>query len=160
MQARRVGSALKSWAGRFLHTIRSHSQGRDAHGTITETLATNGLAGPDNDKLAAIPWLKVWGAWDAMLQEPWDKVTAYASPRQPVSSNLIKLATYHSWFMTGDIPPEELEAGYPQGMPRYIRHTSGIPFAYVKQVMRFRTGVDWFSWTPADWLLPRVRNLV
>ena len=43
-----------------------------------------------------------------------------------------KLSTYHSWFMTGDIPQEELEAGYPQGMPRYIRHTSGIPFTYVK----------------------------
>ena len=42
--------------------------------------------------------------------------------------------------MTGDIPQEELEAGYPQGMPRYIRHTSGIPFTYVKQLMRFRTG--------------------
>ena len=52
------------------------------------------------------------------MQEPWDKVTTYASPRQPVSSDLIKLATYHSWFMTRDIPQEELEAGYPQGVPR------------------------------------------
>ena len=78
---------------------------------IAEFLATNGLAEPDNDKLAAIPWLKVWGTWDTMLQEPWDKVAAYANPRQSVSSNLIKLSTYHSWFMTGDIPQEELEAG-------------------------------------------------
>ena len=120
-----VGSAPKSWAGRFMHTVRSLSQGRDADGTIAEFLATNGLAEPDN-KIAAIPWVKVWGAWDTMLQEPWDKVAAYANPRQSVSSNFIKLSTYHSWFMTGDIPQEELEAGYPQGMPRYIRHTSGI----------------------------------
>ena len=119
-----VGSAPKSWAGRFMHTIRSLSQGRDADGTIAEFLATNGLAQPDN-KIAAIPWVKVWGAWDTMLQEPWDKVAAYANPRQSVSSNLIKLSTYHSWFMTGDIPQEEFEAGYPQGMQRYIRHTSG-----------------------------------
>jgi hypothetical protein len=42
--------------------------------------------------------------------------------------------------MTGPLPQEELNAGYPQGMPRYIRHTSGIPFAYVKQLWRFRTG--------------------
>ena len=86
-----VGSAPKSWAGRFMHTVRSLSQGRDADGTIAEFLATNGLAEPDNDKLAAIPWLKVWGTWDTMLQEPWDKVAAYANPRQSVSSNLIKL---------------------------------------------------------------------
>ena len=92
-----VGSAPKSWAGRFMHTVRSLSQGRDADGTIAEFLATNGLAEPDNDKLAAIPWLKVWGTWDTMLQEPWDKVAAYANPRQSVSSNLIKLSTYHSW---------------------------------------------------------------
>jgi hypothetical protein len=37
--------------------------------------------------------------------------------------------------MTGPLPQEELEAGYPQGMPRYITHTSGIPFAYVKQII-------------------------
>ena len=98
-----------------VHTVRSLSQGRDADGTIAEFLATNGLAEPDN-KIAAIPWVKVWGAWDTMLQEPWDKVAAYANPRQSVSSNLIKLSTYHSWFMTGDIPQEELEAGYPQGI--------------------------------------------
>ena len=64
-----VGSAPKSWAGRFMHTVRSLSLGRDADGTIAEFLATNGLAEPDNDKLAAIPWLKVWGAWDTMVSE-------------------------------------------------------------------------------------------
>ena len=151
-----VGSAPKSWAGRFMHTVRSLSQGRDADGTIAEFLATNGLAEPDNDKLAAIPWLKVWGTWDTMLQEPWDKVAAYANPRQSVSSNLIKLSTYHSWFMTGDIPQEELEAGYPQGMPRYIRHTSGIPFTYVKQLMRFRTGAHHLAIETGRWARPKL----
>ena len=151
-----VGSAPKSWAGRFMHTVRSLSQGRDADGTIAEFLATNGLAEPDNDKLAAIPSLKVWGAWDTMLQEPWDKVAAYANPRQSVSSNLIKLSTYHSWFMTGDIPQEELEAGYPQGMPRYIRHTSGIPFTYVKQLMRFRTGAHHLAIETGRWARPKL----
>ena len=151
-----VGSAHKSWAGRFMHTVRSLSQGRDADGTIAEFLATNGLAEPDNDKLAAIPWLKVWGTWDTMLQEPWDKVAAYANPRQSVSSNLIKLSTYHSWFMTGDIPQEELEAGYPQGMPRYIRHTSGIPFTYVKQLMRFRTGAHHLAIETGRWARPKL----
>ena len=91
-----------------------------------------------------------------MLQEPWDKVTTYASPRQPVSSNLIKLATYHSWLMTGDIPQEELEAGYPQGMPRYITHTSGIPFAYVIQLMRFRTGAYHLAIETGRWARPKL----
>ena len=65
-----------AWLHRVSCTLESY-QGRDADGTIAEFLATNGLAEPDNDKLAAIPWLKVWGAWDTMLQEPWDKVAAY-----------------------------------------------------------------------------------
>ena len=91
-----------------------------------------------------------------MLQEPWDKVAAYANPRQSVSSNLIKLSTYHSWFMTGDIPQEELEAGYPQGMPRYIRHTSGIPFTYVKQLMRFRTGAHHLAIETGRWARPKL----
>ena len=91
-----------------------------------------------------------------MLQEPWDKVAAYANPRQSVSSNLIKLSTYHSWFRTGDIPQEELEAGYPQGMPRYIRHTSGIPFTYVKQLMRFRTGAHHLAIETGRWARPKL----
>ena len=69
---------------------------------------------------------------------------------------LIKLSTYHSWFMTGDIPQEELEAGYPQGMPRYIRHTSGIPFTYVKQLMRFRTGAQHLAIETGRWARPKL----
>jgi hypothetical protein len=58
-----------------------------------------------------------------------------------VASSLVKVATYNRWFMTGPLLQEEFDAGSPQGMPMYIRHTSaGIPFAYVKHLMRFRTG--------------------
>ena len=58
--------------------------------------------------------------------------------------------------MTGDIPQEELEAGYPQGMPRYIRHTSGIPFTYVKQLMRFRTGAHHLAIETGRWARPKL----
>ena len=30
---------------------------------------------------------------------------------------------------------EAQEKGYPKGMPNYIKHTGGIPFAQVKQLM-------------------------
>ena len=60
------------------------------------------------------------------------------------------------WFRTGDIPQEELEAGYPQGMPRYIRHTSGIPFTYVKQLMRFRTGAHHLAIETGRWARPKL----
>ena len=50
----------------------------------------------------------------------------YANPRQSVSSNLIKLSTYHSWFMTGDIPQEELRgwlsSGYAKVYQAHIRY--------------------------------------
>ena len=56
-----------------MHTVRSLSQGKDAHGTITEFLATNGLAGPDNDKTA---WLAVdWVNWSAHGKSKWAGLT-------------------------------------------------------------------------------------
>jgi hypothetical protein len=41
-------------------------------------------------------------------------------------------------------------------MPRYIRHTSGIPFAYVKQLMRFRTGAHHLAIETGRWVRPTV----
>jgi hypothetical protein len=55
-----------------------------------------------------------------MLQEPCDKISECANPRQ-VASSLVKVVTYHCWFMTGLLPQEKLDAGYPQGMPRYTK---------------------------------------
>jgi hypothetical protein len=136
--------------------VKSFSQDRDPNGAISDFLATKGRSGPNNDKLVPIPWVRVWDAWDAMLQAPWDQIGDYTSPRQPVNSSLIKLATYKSWFMTGSIPQEEVAAGYPEGMPRYIRHTAGIPFAYVKQLMRFRTGAHHLAIETGRWTRPKL----
>ena len=84
-----------------------------------------------------------------------DRPTTIRSPEH-ISGWVNSLSTYHSWFMTGDIPQEELEAGYPQGMPRYIRHTSGIPFTYVKQLMRFRTGAHHLAIETGRWARPKL----
>lgn len=145
-----------NWAGRFMRMVKSFSkQGRDTNGAVADFLATKGVSGPLNQDIVEIPWVRVWASWDAMLQEPWDKVSECANPRQ-VASSLVKVATYNCWFVTGPLPQEELDAGYPQGMPRYIRHTSGIPFAYVKQLMRFRTGAHHLAIETGRWVRPTV----
>ena len=41
-------------------------------------------------------------------------------------------------------------------MPRYIRHTSGIPFTYVKQLMRFRTGAHHLAIETGRWARPKL----
>jgi hypothetical protein len=56
------------------------------------------VSGPLNQDIAEIPWVRVWASWDAMLQEPWDKVVECANPGQ-VASSLVKVATYSCWFM-------------------------------------------------------------
>ena len=52
------------------------------------------------------------------------------------------------------------EKGYPPGMPNYIKHSGGIPFSQIKQLIRFRTGahhlrVETERWVPAPARLPR-----
>ena len=41
-------------------------------------------------------------------------------------------------------------------MARYIRHTSGIPVAYVKQSMRFRTGAHHPAIETGRWARPKL----
>ena len=74
----------------------------------------------------------VWDAWDKMLVEPWQDLDA--DPRTAPSTK-VRMVTYNSWFAV-ETPPQiqkELKHDYPEGMPRYIRHTGGIPFKQVKQ---------------------------
>ena len=55
-----------------------------------------------------------------------EKAVVYASLKQPVSSNLIRLAKRCLWFMTGTNMRGHSSGrlgGYPQGMPEYITHT-------------------------------------
>jgi hypothetical protein len=67
-----------------------------------------------------------------------------------VETSRVRLSTYHSWFA---VPPRQQEdKEYPAGMPSYIKRVAGIPFAHVKQLMRFRTGahhlrVETEGWT-------------
>jgi hypothetical protein len=151
----REGAVSKSWAGRFMSMVRAFSQGRDPNGAIADFLASKGVRGP-NTELVPIPWVRVWAAWGAMVQEPWECVSEQTNPRLVLDSSLIKLATYKSWFMTGSIPQQEVVLGFPQGMPGYIRHTTGIPFAYVKQLMRFRTGAHYLAIETGRWVKPSV----
>ena len=38
-----------------------------------------------------------------------------------------------------EVPAEDLERGFPQGMARYIRHTEGTPYNHVQQLIWLRT---------------------
>jgi hypothetical protein len=57
-------------------------QGRDTDGAVAEFLDTKGVSGPLKQDIAEIPWVHVWAYWDAMLQEPWKKVSELTKPRQ------------------------------------------------------------------------------
>ena len=60
-----------------------------------------------------------------MLQAPWQAVKDISDPRVAPSEK-VRLASYSSWFtLEEEVPMEDLERGYPQGMARYIRHTGG-----------------------------------
>ena len=51
------------------------------------------------------------------------------------------MASYSAWFaLEEEVPEEDLERGFPQGMARYIRHTGGTPYNHVQQLIRLRTG--------------------
>jgi hypothetical protein len=61
-------------------------QGRTQMVLVVDFLATKGVSRPLNQDIAGIPWVRVWASWDAMLQEPWDKVSECAN--QPKTGSL------------------------------------------------------------------------
>jgi hypothetical protein len=145
-----------SWAGRFMSMLQMISgQGaRDKEDAVQNFVASCGYDGAA-DHVLAVPSGVVVDAWECMLQEPWEGLDA--NPRTAETSK-IRLTTYHSWFA---VPQHEegvqrQEQGYPEGMPGYIKHTGGIPFAHVKQLMRLRTGAHHLRVETERWQKPRV----
>ena len=109
----------------------------------------------ENNALLAVPTGVVWDAWDKMLVEPWQDLDA--DPRTAPSTK-VRMVTYNSWFAV-ETPPQiekKLKHDYPEGMPRYIRHTGGIPFEQVKQLMRLRTGAHHLRVETGRWQNPRL----
>ena len=88
-----------------------------------------------------------------MVNEPWESVEGL-NPRE-VTVEKIKLATYSRWFATPKGPAFQ-QQGFPEGMPRYIRHTAGIPFQHVKDLMRLRTGAHHLAIEVGRWSRPWV----
>ena len=99
---------------------------------------------------------RIWLAWEEMLQAPWTAVKDICDPRVAPSEK-VRLASYSSWFtLEEEVPMEELERGYPQGMARYIRHTGGIPYNHVQQLIRLRTGAHHLAIETGRWRRPSV----
>ena len=69
----------------------------------------------------------------------------------------IRLVTYNSWFVVPQGTGETQEKGYPPGMPNYIKHSGGIPFSQVEQLMRFRTGAHHLRVETERWVQPPAR---
>ena len=126
-----------SWAGKFFGMLSSVSQGRTGEQLVHRF--TSAWGSNANGTLLAAPDSVFWQAWNDMVKDPWRAVQSVDDPRTAPSS-VVRLATYNSWFSTDEVPEDDLDHGYPPGMPRYIRHTGGIPFPHVKQFMRLRTG--------------------
>ena len=91
------------------------------------------------------------------LSQPWDNLES--NPRTAPTAR-IRLVTYNNWFAVPHGTGGTQEKGYPPGMPNYIKHSGGIPFSQIKQLIRFRTGahhlrVETERWVPAPARLPR-----
>jgi hypothetical protein len=128
----------RAWAGRLMGTIHSiASSDRDPMKVIAKFLSEQFSQVPllaadgsfvQYDKTAPIlelPHTHIWLAWEEMLQAPWKAVKDICDPRVAPSEK-VRLASYSSWFtLEEEVPMEDLERGYPQGMARYIRHTGG-----------------------------------
>jgi len=158
----------RAWAGRFVGMVHSiASSGRDPTGALRSfvdaqlshvpVLSADGtFVEHDTAPLLAAPVTQIWNAWDRLLRAPWDAVKETVDPRTAPSEQ-VRLATYNSWFtLEEEVPVEDLEAGYPMGMARYIRHTGGTPFNYVKQLMRLRTGAHHLAIETGRWSRPSV----
>jgi hypothetical protein len=99
------------------------------------------------------PSSAIWLCWNDMVKEPWQAVQDVVNPRAAPSSQ-VRLATYGCWFGTDEVPEEDLDRGFPPGMPRYVRHTGGFPFNHVKQLIRFRTGAHYLAIETGRWSNP------
>jgi hypothetical protein len=144
----------RTWAGQFVAVMRNLFAGRDPSGEVSRFVDSWGYNAPV-EELLPMPCTAVWNAWDCLLQQKWEDL-AGLDPRVAMSDQ-VKLATYGTWFATPLTEGEEQqEKGYPQGMPRYVRHTGGLPFDSVKSLMRFRTGAHYLAIETGRWQHPRV----
>ena len=101
-----------------------------------------------------VPIGVVWAAWEKFIAiEPWEGL---GSDPRTADTSVVRLATYNGWFVVPQGDGQAQEKGYPKGMPNYIKHTGGIPFAQVKQLMRFRTGAHHLRVETGRWLKPRL----
>ena len=145
-----------SWVGRYMRTLSNIALNgqRDPDQALQSFVSTWGF-NAENNALLAVPRGVVWDAWDKMLGEPWQDLDA--DPRTAPSTK-VRMVTYNSWFAV-ETPPQiekKLKHDYPEGMPRYIRHTGGIPFEQVKQLMRLRTGAHHLRVETGRWQNPRL----
>ena len=86
---------------------------------------------------------------------PWKAVKDISDPRVAPSEK-VRLASYSAWFaVEEEVPVEDLERGFPQGMARYIRHTGGT-LNNVQQLIRLRTGAHHLAIETGRWSRPSI----
>jgi hypothetical protein len=127
---------------------------RDDAATVQNFVTQFGFDTSAN-RILPVPSGVLWVAWEKFIKrEPWEGLES--DPRTAATER-IRLVTYNSWFAVPEGTGVRQEKGYPQGMPNYIKHTGGIPFAQVKQLMRFRTGAHHLRVETERWLKPPAR---
>jgi hypothetical protein len=126
-----------SWAGRYMSMLDMISgQGsRDSDSTIHKFTACCRYD-VSQDRVKPGPSGVVWDAWDRWMVEHWEGLDKDPGT---VEMSRVRLSTYHSWFAVPPRDGQQEDKEYPPGMPSYIKRTAGIPFAHVKQSMRFWT---------------------
>lgn len=133
----------RCWAGQFLGMLDTLLSPHDASGCVSEFVSCGGRDGAD---LMPLEVDTVLDAWELMLRGPME--AALGVDPTTAAADLVRPATYQSWFCT---PPDSEEEGFPTGMPKYVRHTAGIPFAHMKALMRLRTGAHCLAIEMGRW---------
>ena len=110
--------------------VDSFMGARDDAATVQNFVTHCGYDASANHILP-VPSGVVWAAWEKFIAiEPWE---GFGSDPRTADTSVVRLATYNGWFAVPQGDGQAQEKGYPKGMPNYIKHTGGIPFAQVKQ---------------------------
>ena len=143
-----------SWAGKFFALLSGLAAdgSRDPTGVIADFVTRKGCEGPAGGLLAP-PFVPVYDAWDGLLQAPWQNL---ASDPRTAPSDGVRLVTYDKWFAVPAVPDAQLEPGFPQCMPAYVKHTGGIPFPQVKQLIQFRCSAHHLRVETGRWERPQL----
>ena len=142
-----------SWAGKVFVLLSglAGDGARDPNSVIADFVRHKGVDG-STGMLLPPPFVTALDAWDSILEQPWQDLAI--DPRTAPSEG-VRLVTYDRWFAIPEVPADQLERGFPQHMPAYVKHTGGIPDDHLKQLIQFRLSAHHLRVETGRWERPK-----